>query len=148
MAAILETSVEIGAPVETVFAYVEDAARLKDWVYGLHQVEPVSGPLRGEGATYDGMVRLGVPLRSTVRCTGYEPNRRVEISSIRGIQNTQRWTFNDLGHGRTRVEVWVSYTLPGGPAGAAIERAVRPLVGVAVKHSSEALVRNVEALGA
>lgn len=137
---------EIAAPVDAVFGYVEDFTRLKDWVYGLHQITPVEGPLRGEGATYDGVMRLGVSLRSTVRCTDYEMNRRVEISSIRGIHNTQRWTFSELGDDRTRVEVWMSYTLPGGPAGAAIERAVRPLVGVAVKHSSEALVRNVEAL--
>jgi hypothetical protein len=40
------------------------------------------------------------------------------------------------------------YTLtkePGGPAGKAMAAAVKPFIGIAVKHTSEALVRNVEA---
>jgi hypothetical protein len=45
----------------------------------------------------------------------------------------------------TRVHAWISYTLPGGPAGKAIAAAVKPFIGIAVKHTSEVLVRNVEA---
>jgi uncharacterized membrane protein len=89
-------------------------------------------------------MKLGVSLTSRIRCTGYEPDRLVEISSIRGIKNTQRWTFTDLGNGRTRLDAWISYTLPGGPAGKVIERAVNPVIAIAVKHTSERLVHNLE----
>ena len=44
------------------------------------------------------------------------------------------------------MDAWISYTLPGGPAGRAIEAAVKPFIGIAIKHTSETLVHNVEAL--
>lgn len=146
MSAIIDHTVEIAAPVQMVFAYVDDFHNIKDWMYGLHEISPVSDQLSGLGATYDGVMKLGVSLHSTIRCTGYEPDRLVELSSVKGVENTQRWIFTDLGQDRTRVDVHIDYRLPGGPAGKAIERAVRPLVGVAVRHSSESLVRNLEAL--
>ncbi|MDZ5621292.1 SRPBCC family protein [Nocardioides sp. HM23] len=144
MSSIVEHSVEIAAPVDEVFAYVDDYTLTKDWMYGLHEIEPVSDQTHGVGATYDGVMKLGVSLKSRIQCTGWERDRLIEISSIKGIKNTQRWTFTDLGDGRTRVDAWISYTLPGGPAGRAIESAVKPIIGVAVKNTSESLVRNVE----
>jgi uncharacterized membrane protein len=145
MTSIVEHSVEVDAPVDEVFAYVDDYTRTKDWMYGLHKIEPITENTRGVGATYDGVMKLGVSLTSRIRCTGWEQDRLLEISSVKGIRNTQRWVFTDLGDGRTRVDAWISYTLPGGPAGRAMAAAVKPLIGVAVKHTSEALVRNVEA---
>ena len=144
MSSVVEHSVEIAAPVAEVFAYVDDFTTTKDWMYGLHSIEPVTDQRHGVGATYDGVMKLGVSLTSRVRCTAYEPGRVIELSSIKGVKNTQRWTFTDLGDDRTRVEARISYTLPGGPAGKVIENAVKPLIGVAIKHTSETLVRNIE----
>jgi len=144
MSSVVEHSVEVAAPVHEVFAYVDDFTHVKDWMYGLHSIEPVGEQLQGVGATYEGVMRLGVSLRSRVRCTGYVPDELIEISSISGIKNTQRWTFADLGDGRTRVAAWISYTLPGGPAGKVIENAVKPFIEIAIKHTSETLVHNIE----
>jgi uncharacterized membrane protein len=143
VAAIVEQTVEISAPVEAVFAYVDDFT--KDWMYGLHRIDPVTEQLRGVGAEYDGVMKLGISLTSRIRCTGYEVGHLIELTSVKGIRNTQRWTFTALPGDRTRVEAWISYTLPGGPAGAAMAAAIKPFVGIAVKQTSETLVRNVEA---
>lgn len=145
MASIVEHSVEIDAPVSEVFAYVDDYSKTTEWMYGLREIVPVTEQRHGVGAAYDGVMKLGVSLTSRIQCTGYEPERLIEISSVKGIRNTQRWTFTDLGNGRTRLQAWISYTLPGGPAGKAMAAAVKPLIGVAIRHTSEALVRNVEA---
>ena len=144
MTSTVEHSVEIAAPVSEVFAYVDDYSKTKDWMYGLHTIEPVGEPTSGVGATYDGVMKLGVSLTSRIQCSCWERDRLIEVTSIKGIKNTQRWTFTDLGGDRTRVDASISYQLPGGPAGAAIAAAVKPLIGVAVKSSSEVLVRNVE----
>lgn len=144
MSTIVEQSVEIGRPVAEVFAYVDDFTRTKDWMYGLTKIEPVTEQTRGVGATYDGVMKLGVSLTSRIQCTGYEVNRLLEITSVKGIKNTQRWTFTDLGDGRTRVDARIDYSLPGGPAGKAMASAMKPFVGIAVKHTSESLVRNIE----
>lgn len=142
----MEESVEIAAPVSKVFAYVDDFSTTKDWMYGLSKIDPVTDQLRGVGAEYDGIMKVGVPLKSRIRCTQWQQDQLLELTSISGIQNTQRWTFTDLGEGRTRVDAKISYTLPGGPAGKAIERAVRPVIGLAIRHTSHSLVKNVEAL--
>ena len=142
---MVEHIVEIDAPVAEVFAYVDDYTVTKDWMYGLHTMELVSEHASGVGATYDGVMKLGVSLTSRIQCTGWEQDRLIEISSIKGIKNTQRWVFTDLADGRTRVDARISYTLPGGPAGRAIAAAVKPFIGVAIRTTSEALVRNVEA---
>jgi uncharacterized membrane protein len=146
VASIVEHSVEIDAPVSVVFAYVDDHEHTRDWIYGLHEIRPVTAQTHGVGATYDGVMKLGVTLTSRIRCTAWVQDRLLEIESVSGVHNTQRWTFSDLGDGRTRLEAWISYTLPGGPAGRAISAAVKPLIGLAVRHTSEELVRRVEAL--
>ena len=143
MASIVEQTVEIDRPVDEVFAYVDDYSRVKDWMYGLHKMEPRTEQVNGVGATFDGIMKLGVSLSSRIRCTGWEQGRLIEMTSIKGIKNTQRWTFTDLGEGRTRVEAHITYELPGGPAGKAMAVAVKPVIGIAVKHSSEKLVENL-----
>ncbi len=146
MTNVVEQSVEIDAPVSQVFAYVDDFTTTKDWMYGLTKIHPVTEQLHGVGAQYDGTMVVGVPLKARIQCTGWEQDRFIELTSIKGIQTTQRWSFTDLDGVRTRVDAWVSYTLPGGPAGRAIAAAVKPVVGIAVKHTSETLVKNVESL--
>lgn len=144
MPTTVEESVEIAAPVGAVFAYVDDVSNTQDWMYGLHRIEPVGDQLRGVGAQYDGVMKLGVSLTSRIRCTAWEQDRLIEFTSVKGIRNTQSWTFRPLESGGTRVDVRISYTLPGGPAGAAMAAAMKPFVGVAIRHTSESLVRNVE----
>lgn len=144
MPSIVEHSVEIAAPVDEVFAFVDDHTKTRTWMYGLDRIEPVGDQTRGVGAEYDGVMKIGVPLKSRIRCTVWEENRRIELTSVKGIKNTQRWTFTAIDEGRTRVDAWISYSLPGGPAGATMGAAVKPLIGVAVRNTSESLVRAVE----
>ncbi|WP_370288975.1 SRPBCC family protein [Nocardioides sp.] len=145
-ASVVEHSVEIDAPVSTVFDYVGDFSKTPTWFYGLTRIEPVSGPERGVGAVYDGVVKLGVTLTSRLECTAYDADTFIELTSVKGIKNHQRWRFAALGEDRTRLDVHIDYELPGGLAGRAVASAVKPLIGVAVTQSSAALKRNVEAL--
>lgn len=146
MSNVVEQYVEIDAPISQVFAYVDDFSTTKDWMYGLSKIDPVTDQLRGVGAEYDGVMKVGVALKSRIHCTAWELDRLIEMTSVKGIKNTQRWTFTDLGEGRTRVDAWIEYTLPGGPAGKAIEKAVQPVVEIAIRHTKASLAKNVESL--
>ncbi len=142
---MVEKDVEIDAPVEEVFAYVDDFSKAPEWLYGLTRIEPVDGePSHGLGATFDGTMKLGVALHSTIKCVGWEQDRLIEIDSIKGIKNTQRWTFEPLGDDRCRVHAYVTCELPGGPAGKAMDRAVKPFVGIAVTQTTKNLVSRFE----
>jgi len=144
MPAVVEHSVEIAAPVAEVFAYVDDSTQTQKWMYGLEKIEPVGDQLRGVGAEYDGVMKVGVSLTSRIRCTVWEEDARIEFTSVQGIRNTQRWTFVALDDQRTRVDALISYTLPGGPVGKTMAAAIKPLVGVAISRTSQNLVRNLE----
>ncbi|MGA7147542.1 MAG: SRPBCC family protein, partial [Microbacterium sp.] len=122
--AIVEQQVEIAAPISEVFAYVDDFTTTKNWMYGLSKIDPVTDQLRGVGAEYDGVMKVGISLTSRIRCTAWEQDRLLELTSVKGIRNTQRWTFAELDGNRTRVDAWISYTLPGGPAGKAMAAAM------------------------
>lgn len=144
MPTTIEQSVEIGVPVNEVFEYLDDFTNAKEWLYGLKEIRPVGDQLQGVGATYEGVMKLGVTLTSRLTCTVWEKDRLLEIDSVKGIQNTQRWTFTELAPDRTRLDAHISFSLPGGPAGKAMGATVKPLIGVAVKHTTERLVQNLE----
>ncbi|MBM9459481.1 SRPBCC family protein [Nocardioides sp. zg-536] len=144
MVNVVEHTVEVDAPVSAVFDYVDDFSASKDWVYGLKRIEPVTEQRDGVGAEYDGVMRIGVTLKARIRCTERVPDELLQLTSIGGITNVQTWRFTPIDAGRTRVHAELRYTLPGGPAGRVIARAVQPMVGVAVRSTAEALVRNVE----
>lgn len=141
---VVEKTVEIAAPVSRVFAYVDDYSKTKDWMYGLKEIEPVTDQTHGVGAEYDGVMHVGVPLKARIRCTAWEQDRLLELSSVSGVENQQRWTFTPVGKDRTLVEARITYRLPGGPAGKVMAAAVKPVVGVAIRHTSETLLRNLE----
>ncbi len=112
---VVEQSVEIAAPISTVFAYVDDFSTTKDWMYGLTRIEPVTDQLHGVGAQYDGVMKVGVPLKARIECTAWERDRLVELTSVKGIETTQRWTFTDLGDDRTRVDAGSPSPCPAAP---------------------------------
>jgi uncharacterized membrane protein len=54
------------------------------------------------------------------------------------------WKFTADGPNRTKVEVRFSYELPGGLAGRAMGKAFEPIVSMSVRHSDEALRKQIE----
>lgn len=137
--AIVDQTLEIAAPVSEVFAYVDDFSRAQEWMWGLTRLEPVGEQTQGLGTVLDGTMKLGVALKSRVEVIAWEQDRLIEMKSIKGIRTTQRWEFSTLPDGGTKLHAHITYELPGGPAGRAMASAVKPLVGVAVHHSTAAL---------
>ena len=87
---ILEVSVHIAAPPETVFPYFTDPARYVQWMGGDAMLDPVPG----------GEYRVG--MRGGVRAAGVF----VEIDPPRRVVFTWGWTGdNPVPPGSTRVEV-------------------------------------------
>ena len=62
-----------------------------------------------------------------------------------GFKNWSRWQFAPEGPTRTKIDVTFGYELPGGLAGRALGKALEPVVALSVRHSDEALRREIEA---
>ena len=44
----------------------------------------VRGGLRGVGAQYDGVMKVGVPLKARIECTAWEQDPLLELTSVKG----------------------------------------------------------------
>jgi uncharacterized membrane protein len=133
------------APLEVAFAYLDDYRNATTWMFGLSRFEPVGERDQGLGAEFEGTFAVKpIKLHSTIRVTEWELNRVIAFESIKGFRNWSTWQFSADGPETTRIRVRFSYDLPGGLAGKAMSRALEPIVAVSVRHSDEALRREIE----
>jgi ribosome-associated toxin RatA of RatAB toxin-antitoxin module len=108
-----EASADIEAPIERVWAVVEDVASAPDWQEGLDSMEPVERDAEGRvlvaDSTTDAKVRS---VTTRVRFT-YDPPHRMSWTQENGDLKSLdgAWELEDLGDGRTRA----TYRLEGDP---------------------------------
>ena len=133
------------APVEVAFAYVDDYRNATKWMFGLSEFAPVGDKDQGLGSVFRGTFQVKpVKLHSTVECTDWKQDALIAFDSVKGFKNSSVWTFTADGPDRTKVDVRFSYELPGGLAGRALGKALEPIVALSVRHSDEALRKQIE----
>ena len=126
--------------VSTAFAYISDYVNTPNWFYGIKSFVPVTEETRAVGATFDAVIHIGATLKSTVQVVEFVENEVFSLDSIKGIKNASRWTFSEREGGGTDVNVDFSYSLGSGIAGAALSKLVEPFVAIAVKHTTNTLI--------
>lgn len=134
------------APLDVAFAYLDDYRNATTWMFGLAAFTPAGELDCGLGAVFTGTFQVKpVKLTSTIEVTEWEQDRVIAFESIKGFRNWSTWHFAADGPERTVIRVTFSYELPGGLAGRALGKALEPIVAVSVRHSDEALRREIEA---
>jgi uncharacterized membrane protein len=134
------------APLDVAFAYLDDYRNATEWMFGLARFEPVGQQDQGLGAVFEGTFQVKpVKLHSTIKVTEWEQNKLIAFESIKGFRNWSTWEFIPDGAARTTIRVRFSYELPGGLAGRAMGKALEPIVAMSVRHSDEALRREIDA---
>ena len=111
---ILETSIEIQRPVETVFAFVADRRNIPQWQGTTKeiQVTPDGPPIVGTKSTQV-VSFLGVKLEATDEITALETNRSLSIKGSSGPASLEAtWRFEAVG-ASTRVS-GIYQVEPGG----------------------------------
>jgi ligand-binding SRPBCC domain-containing protein len=126
---VIETSLELPAPLERVFGFFASAENLEaitppELCFRIETPLPIA---MRPGAEIDYALRLwGVPLGWRTLISRWEPPTLFVDEQLWGPY--RRWVhthrFTDLGAGRTRIEDRVEYALPWPPLG----RAARPIV--------------------
>ena len=135
-----------GAPVDVAFAYVDDYRHTTDWMFGLADFEPTGDVVHGLGAEFAGTFAVKpVKLHSTIKVTEWVQDSVIAFESVKGFRNWSTWRFSAEGPERTKVSVVFSYELPGGLAGKAMGRVLEPIVTLSLRHSDEALRKQIEA---
>lgn len=132
------------APVDVAFAYVDDYRNATRWMFGLATFEPDGDKDHGTGAVFNATFHVKpVKLHSTVECTDWKQDGLIAFESIKGFKNSSLWRFTSTGPTTTKIEVRFSYEVPGGLAGRALGKALEPIINLSLRHSDEALRKQV-----
>ncbi len=140
----IQSSSTISVPTAFAFDYVTDFRLMPEWLYGIQDIRCVNDIPAGVGSRYEGAIKLGATLRSSIEITAHEPNRLLATESRSGIVNQSSWRFRELGEELTEIQTTIDYELPGGPAGRLVAKAIEPFISVAVATTERTLRSNLE----
>lgn len=106
-------SAEIDAPVEQVWAVVEDVLTAPEWQGGLVSLSALERDGEGRPTLVESVSDIKVRHVKTQVRFSYEAPTRLSWSQEKGDLKSVEgsWTLEDLGEGRTRA----TYTLDGDP---------------------------------
>jgi uncharacterized membrane protein len=115
-------STEIDAPVEVVWAIVQDVESAPAWQRGIDSMKALERDGEGRAVRAAAVTDLSVKKFDSRLAFDYEPATRLSWAQERGDLKslTGTWLLEDLGDGRTRA----TYTLSADP-GALLSRFVK-----------------------
>jgi uncharacterized membrane protein len=140
----ITSSQGISAPVDAVFAYVDDYRNTTKYMKDLTKWAPAGSLTHGKGASFQVAMKAGpITLASVVDITTWAENSTIGWSSTDGFKQTGRWSFKADGE-RTKATFDLDYELPGGIAGRLLSRASDPIVRGNIDQSVRNLKTQVE----
>jgi uncharacterized protein YndB with AHSA1/START domain len=101
----VETTTRIKRPVEEVFAYVDDLARMPEWINILAESVPSESPTRVGTRVANRVHLLGRNFENTLEVVEHEPSRRVVLKTEKPFAVTATYLFEPYegGTGFTAV---------------------------------------------
>ena len=99
-----ETSIDIAAPVETVYEYLADFSRHTEWSTGVAELTFVGdGPI-AVGTEFQATEEVPARFTSHTRITALEPEQRIAWESWDGNMMRVKWAFKlSSQNGRTHL---------------------------------------------
>ena len=136
----------IEAPVEVVFAYVDDHRNITRFMKDLTTWEPAGDVVHGKGARFKVGMKAGpLNLTSTVEITAWKQNSTIGFTARDGFRQSGTWSFVAEGTG-TATTLDLEYELPGGIAGRVAGRAAEPIMRSNLEKSIGELKAQAERL--
>ena len=119
----------IGAPVDRVWATVEDIATHTRWMADAESIEFIGEQRRGVGTEFDCRTRVG-PFTTVdrMRVTEWEPGAAMGIEHRGVVTGTGRFTLRAVGSGLTEFCWTEELVFPATMGGALGARAGRPVL--------------------
>ena len=138
----------IDAPLETVFAYVDDYRNTTKYMKDLTKWKAVGSQTHGKGAHFQVAMKAGPrELGSDVLITQWTENKVIAWVSESGFKQTGKWAFKAKAGG-CEATFDMEYEFGGGIAGKVLAKAAEPLVKMNIESSVDELKRQTEKLGA
>ncbi|WP_277554615.1 SRPBCC family protein [Halobaculum limi] len=135
---VVSHTVRVGAPVDEVFAHVDDPENHVEMTPSITAVSNVE-PLDNGGKRLDYTYKMvGVSLTGTMETPEYAENNRIVFEMDGDLSGTLTWTFEAVDSA-TDVTYTAEYDLPGGVLGKVAEP-------IAVRYNERELRTTLENL--
>jgi uncharacterized membrane protein len=121
----VEKTVEIQAPVETVFQFIAHSPeRMAEWLPPIQLQERITPPPTVVGSTSRYVYNmLGIHIKGEHKVIEMVENRHLLVKTTSGIEASFDFTFASIYHAeRTLLTVRVNYALPGAIVGQLFNR--------------------------
>lgn len=134
----------IAAPIDAVFAYVDDYRNTTRYMKDLTRWKPTGEKTHGKGSEFDVGMRAGpTTLTSVVHITTWVENRAIGWTSRSGFKQNGKWAFTPKGD-ETEATFDMEYEFGGGIAGKMLGRAAEPVVRANLERSVATLKSHME----
>jgi len=143
---LIQEQIEVSAPCEAVWEMISDPGRMLYFMAGITRWEVVGEQRQGRGARYRMLMRVGsAEIGGLVEVVEAKAPSDLAWTSVTGLDQRVRWRLRERPHGRTRVELRISYGVAGAGIGGWIaEHVAAPAVRTNLRRSLQQLKRQVE----
>src|SRR5947209_13497643 len=134
-------SVQVAAPIESVWAIVSDPECALNFMSGVTRWEIAGDAPSGLGARYRMLFRIGsAEVGGLIEIVEWRPPSELAWTSVTGLDQRGRWRLRPGSDGRTRVELRLAYGVAGsGIPGWIAERVAAPGVSGHVRRTLQQL---------
>jgi uncharacterized membrane protein len=141
--------IDITAPADAIWAFVDDPARYLHFMSGITRWEVVGEQAAGRGARYRMLMHVGsAEVGGLVEVVEHDPGRDMAWVSVVGVDQRGRWRLRERNRSHppvTRVELRLSYGVAGaGIFGWVAEHVAARTVRGHLRRSLQQLKRQVE----
>jgi uncharacterized membrane protein len=140
-------SIDVTAPPDAIWAFVDDPTRYLHFMAGITRWEVASENATGLGARYRMLMHVGsAEVGGLVEVVEHTPGHDLAWTSVVGIDQRARWRLRETHREDvTRVELRLSYGVAGaGVFGWIAEHVAAPTVRGHLRRSLQQLKRQVE----
>jgi ribosome-associated toxin RatA of RatAB toxin-antitoxin module len=104
---------EINAPIEEVWALVEDVEKAPDWQGGMEAMDVLERDDEGRAELCETESDAKVKTVKSIVRFNYDPPTALRWTQVKGeLKSVEgRWDLEDLGDGRTRATYWIETDL-------------------------------------
>lgn len=134
-------SISVHAPVDQVYAYLDDPSHMPEFwpsLVEVHDVKPLPNGGHSNLWTYK---MAGVRLEGTREDVEHVPNERIVSKTEGGVDSTQTWALEPEGDD-TKLTFTVDYAVPVPVLGKLAEAAIIKLND----HEGDAILENVKTI--
>ncbi|MEW5941703.1 MAG: SRPBCC family protein [Chloroflexota bacterium] len=107
----LHKSITINAPIDKVFAFMDDPAHLPEIWPSMLEVKDVT-PAAAGGSNFGWVYKMaGMRFEGASETTEHETNKHTQTRSVKGIESKFDWNYK-AHNGSTDLEVDIEYNVP------------------------------------